>query len=128
MHLYYLNMLHHNYLMLSLYFTSLLLVPVSSLFHHMFDLMHLLSHYSNYIYLSSMLLSYSLLFHHSIYSSLYQKVGILHYMFMHLLHLLYYFTLLYLYLMVHLFHGSDLIHYMSLLLDYLVLLYLPLLS
>ena len=124
MHSYYLNMLLYIHLMLSLYFPSLLLVLVSMHFHYMSDYPHLLSHYLNCMDLSSMLLSYSLLFHHSIYSSMYQKVGILHYMFMHLLHLLYYLLLLYLYVLVHLFHGFDLLHYMSLHLDYLVLLYL----
>ena len=61
-------MLHHNYLMLSLYFTSLPLVLVFSHFHYMFDFPHLPSHYLNRILLSYMSLSYYLLhyFPHSI--------------------------------------------------------------
>ena len=61
-------MLHHSYLMLSLYFTSLPLVLVSLHFHYMFDCPHLLSHYLNCIYLLYMSLSYFLLhyFMHSI--------------------------------------------------------------
>ena len=69
MHLYYLNMLHYNYLHLLLYFTSLLLVLVSAHFHYMLLLIHLLlSHYLNCILILYMSLSYYLLhyFMHSI--------------------------------------------------------------
>jgi hypothetical protein len=116
---------HYYYLELVLSLLALVFVH----FHYMSLPIHsLLSHYSNCIDLSSMLPSYLLLFHHSIDNLMHHLILILHYMFMHLLHLLYCLMLLYLYVLVPIFHVIDSVYYMSLLLDYLVLLYLLFLS
>ena len=84
----------------------------------------LLSHYSNCIDLSSMLPSYLPLFHHSIDNLMYHPILLPHYMFMHPSHLSYYLLLLYLYVLVLLFHAPVNFHYTSLLMDYLVPLHL----
>ena len=101
-----------------------LLVLVCVHFHYMSLLIHLLSsHYLNCIALFSMLLFYSLLFHRSTDNSMYHLILLLHYMFMHLSHLLYYLLLLHLHVLAHLFHDFDFGYYMSYPLDYLVLLH-----